>query len=115
MNENYDELKQKYEATEKELESNKAKIIELYEKTDRMKELEEIHNAKHQQDKEKQEAEIEKLNKILHPFIINIDEITEFLKERAWEKEQKARAERDKQEQEEKDRAKKELGIQQID
>lgn len=47
----------------------------------------------------------------LRPVLENIDDLSEFLQERAWEKEQKARVERDKQEQEEKDRAKKELGI----
>lgn len=111
MSENYDELKQKYEATEKELESNRAKIIELYEKTERVKELGEIQTAKQERDKQKLEDEIAKLYKMLHPFIENIDEISEFLQERAWQKEQKARVERDVQEQEEKDKAKKELGI----
>lgn len=67
--------------------------------------------AKQEKKNQDLEGEVEKLNKMLHPFIDNIDEISEFLQDRREEKEAKARVERDKQEQEEKDRAKKELGI----
>ncbi len=101
MNENYDELKQKYEAAEKELESNNAKIIELYEKSERVKELGEMQAAKQERDKAKLEDEIAELYKVLRPYIENIDEITELLRERAWQKEQKARADAEREEQEE--------------
>ncbi len=47
----------------------------------------------------------------LGPIFDNLDEIKEILQERAWQKEQKARVERDQQEQEEKDKAKGELGL----
>jgi integrase len=73
MNENYDELKQKYETTEKELESNRTKIIELYEKTDRQKEIGEL-------DKARFEAKINNMYEFVHknldPLLDVIDELS---------------------------------------
>jgi integrase len=59
MNETVDELRQKYEIAEKEIESDKAKIIELYEKTEKMKELQ-------QSEKEKLEKQISEMYKYFH-------------------------------------------------
>jgi hypothetical protein len=47
----------------------------------------------------------------MKPIFDNIDEITEFLRERAWQKEQRARVQIEGQKQQEKELARKELGL----
>lgn len=94
MNETADELRQKYDDAEKELESNRAEIIELYEKTEKMKELDEIQSGefqlaksqladvivKQQKDNEKLEVQIKSMYEFIHkdlePALDAFDEIT---------------------------------------
>ena len=59
MNETVAELRQKYDDAEKELESNRTKIIELTEKNEKMKELQ-------QKDKEKLEQQISSMYAFVH-------------------------------------------------
>jgi integrase len=74
MNENYDELRQKYEIAEKELDSNKAKIIELYEKTDRLKEIGELDKSRLEQ---KINAMYEFVHKTYDPVMELLNEISD--------------------------------------
>lgn len=70
--------------------------------------------ASQQRKNEQLEADLVKVyTQILNlkPIFDNIDDIKAFLQERAWQKEQQARAEREVQEQKEKEIAKKELGL----
>jgi integrase len=66
MNENYDELKQKYEVAEKEIENNRIKIIQLYDKQ--------------QQDKERLEEQVKSMYTFVHknldPLLDVIDELS---------------------------------------
>jgi len=92
MNETVEALQQKIDDTEKELGSNKTKLIELYIETQKLKETNNSLEGKVEHLTKEFSLNTRILND-LKPLIENIDEISEFLKNRREEKEQKAKVE----------------------
>ena len=98
MNETVDELRQKYNDAEKELESNRVKIIELYEKTELAKsQLAEV-TVKQQKDKEELVKQISRMYEFVHknfdPLLDLLDdEVSALVQKKAKEKLEKKQAE----------------------
>ena len=105
MNENYDELKQKYETAEKEVDNNRIKLIELFIETDKLKETNVTLEGKVNSLTKNYEL-VSSLLKQMKPLIDNIDEIADFLAKRREEKEIEKRIQQQEQEGEEKAKVK---------